>query len=143
MADPRAYPDRPLIGVGVVVRRGGRVLLVRRRRPPRAGEWSLPGGAQRLGERIFETAVREVAEEAGLTIAPRGILDVVDLIARDEGGAVQYHYTLIEVVADWAGGEARAGDDAAAVAWAAPEELERFSLWVETRRIIAKALAAP
>src|SRR3546814_15852361 len=53
------YPNRPLIGVGVVVFKGDRVLLIRRGKPPREGQWSLPGGRQRLGERIAATARRE------------------------------------------------------------------------------------
>src|SRR3546814_8321532 len=55
------YPNRPLIGVGVVVFKGDRVLLIRRGKPPREGQWSLPGGRQRLGERIAATARREMA----------------------------------------------------------------------------------
>ena len=46
----REYPARPIIGVGTVVWHGDRVLLVQRGRPPRQGQWSLPGGAQQLGE---------------------------------------------------------------------------------------------
>src|SRR5690606_38967875 len=44
----REYPAAVRVGVGVVVWRGDRVLLVRRGRPPRQGEWGLPGGGQEL-----------------------------------------------------------------------------------------------
>jgi 8-oxo-dGTP diphosphatase len=37
----RAYPPRPIVGIGVVVLRPGEVLLVRRGKPPRAGVESL------------------------------------------------------------------------------------------------------
>jgi ADP-ribose pyrophosphatase YjhB (NUDIX family) len=47
------YPNRPLVGVGVVAIKDGRVLLIRRAKPPRAGRWSLPGGRQRLGDEIL------------------------------------------------------------------------------------------
>ena len=50
----RRYPRRPIVGVGVVVVRGDRVLLIRRGKPPRQGQWSLPGGAQELGETVEE-----------------------------------------------------------------------------------------
>jgi 8-oxo-dGTP diphosphatase len=139
----REYPDRPLVGVGVVVRRGGAVLLVERAHPPRAGEWSLPGGLQKLGETVFAAAEREVREEAGIDIRIAGIVDVVDLIERDAGGAVRYHFTLIDLVADWLAGEVRAGSDAAAVAWVRPGDLVARGMWTETVRVIGKALAMP
>ena len=65
----REFPDRPIVGVGVVVWRGDRVLLIQRGKAPRQGQWSLPGGAQELGETVVEAAVREVLEETGLAIA--------------------------------------------------------------------------
>ena len=59
----REYPDRPWVGVGVVVWQGDRVLLIRRGRAPRLGQWGLPGGAQSVGETLFEAAAREVLEQ--------------------------------------------------------------------------------
>ena len=65
----RTYPDRPWVGVGVIVVRGTtEVLLIQRAQPPNQGQWTLPGGGQDLGETVFETAVREVYEETGWTI---------------------------------------------------------------------------
>jgi len=137
VAVSRRYPERPFVGVGVVVWRGDEVLLVRRGRPPRQGQWALPGGLQKLGESVFETARREVAEETGLTVETTGLVDVVDSITRDAEGRVEYHYTLVDVAAEWRAGEARAQDDAAAVAWTRPDDLDRFALWRETERVIA------
>ena len=133
------YPDRPLIGVGVVVFKGDRVLLVRRGKPPRRGQWSLPGGRQRLGETVRAAAAREVAEEAGLTIEVTALLDVVDSMTRDEDGSLAYHYTLVDFLAEWRAGAAAAGGDAAEVAWADPDDLAPYDLWDETLRVIALA----
>ncbi len=134
------YPNRPLIGVGVVVFKEDRVLLIRRGKPPREGQWSLPGGRQRLGERIEEAAAREVREEAGLEITVGGLVDVLDSITRDAGGAVQYHYTLVDLMAEWRSGEARAGHDATDTTWADPQDLSGYGLWAETERVIALAI---
>jgi ADP-ribose pyrophosphatase YjhB (NUDIX family) len=136
----RQYPSQPLIGVGVVVWRDDKVLLIRRRKPPRQGEWSLPGGLQKLGETVFEAARREVMEETGVAIRVLDLTDVVDLIERDGvDGPVRYHYTLIDVAAEWLRGEAAPATDAAEVAWAELETLPRYRLWSETERVIRSA----
>lgn len=131
-----------MVGVGAVVWRGGQVLLVRRGRPPKAGQWSLPGGGQQLGETLLEAVAREVREETGLDLLQVQLLTTVDLIDRDLDGRVRYHYTLVDFTAEAAHGEAVAGDDAEAVAWFAPEGLDRLGLWAETLRIIGLAAAA-
>lgn len=110
-----AYPSHPVVGVGAVVWRGDRVLLARRGRPPRQGSWTLPGGKQHLGETVAETARREIREEVGLEIAVADVVAVVDLIERDAQGGIAYHYTVIDVLAEWVSGEAVAGDDVDAV----------------------------
>jgi len=137
----RAYPDRPWVGVGVIVWKGEELLLIRRGRAPRLGQWSLPGGAQGVGETVFETAAREVLEETGLTVEPVEVVTVVDAINRDEEGRVQYHYTLVEVAAEWRAGEAVAGDDALEVRWAGVEEALRLVPWEETDKVIRLAAA--
>jgi ADP-ribose pyrophosphatase YjhB (NUDIX family) len=136
----REYPERPTIGVGVVVLRARETLLVQRSKPPRQGQWSLPGGLQELGETVFETACREVLEETGVAVRALGLIDVIDLIERDPGGgSVHYHYTLVDVAASWVAGDAKAGTDAADVAWADVSDLTRFQLWSETERMIQLA----
>ena len=135
----RAYPDRPVVGVGAVVWRGERVLLVRRGKAPRIGQWSLPGGAQELGESVLEAARREVREETGLELARVELLTVVDSITRDEAGAVRFHYTLVDVWAEAAAGEPRPGDDALETGWFTLDQLEGLGLWEETLRVIRLA----
>ncbi len=137
--DGRYYPSRPWVGVGVVVWKGDEVLLVRRGRPPRQGEWGIPGGAQELGETIFETAKREVAEETGVTIRPLSVLTALDGIQRDPAGRVEFHYTLIEVVAEWVSGEASPRSDVEAVCWMAPSEASKLVAWDATLRVLADA----
>mgnify|MGYP001286975228 FL=1 len=136
----REYPERPLIGVGVVVLGAENVLMVQRSKPPRLGGWSLPGGAQKLGETVFETAIREVREETSIDVEIVGLIDVVDSIHRDKVGAVQYHYTLVDVLARSIGGELAAGDDAFDAEWIATHDISGMELWSETKRIIQLAI---
>lgn len=139
------YPKRPVVGVGVVILRRNtqgqtEVLMIRRGKAPRRGQWSIPGGRQLLGESLEAAAHREVQEETGLDIANLRLLDAVDSITRDDAGAVEYHYSLIDFAADWHAGEARAGSDAAEVAWMTQEALDGLDLWQETRRMIDRAV---
>ncbi len=137
----REYPDRPIAGVGAVVIADNRVLLVRRAAAPRAGDWSLPGGAQEIGETHAEACAREVREETGLEIEILGLVDAVDSIARDASGRVQYHYLLVDLLARPSGGALKAGSDVADVRWFAPEDVFALPLWSETARVIRKGLA--
>jgi len=134
--DRREYPERPWVGVGIVVWKGGEVLLVKRGRNPRKGEWSIPGGGQSLGETVFEAAIREVGEETGLVIRPTGIITVVDSILRDAEERPQFHYTLVEINAEWVDGEACAADDVDDVRWVMPAVAGDLVRWDETLRVI-------
>ncbi len=133
----REYPPRPIIGIGVAVLRPGAALLVRRGNPPNKGAWSLPGGAQELGETAEQAARRELKEETGLEVGNLLLAAVVDSLTPDPQGRLRFHYTIIDYAALFQGGEARAGGDITEVAWASFDELDRFSLWVEARRVIA------
>ncbi len=135
----RDYPDRPFVGVGTVVLRGDKVLLVRRAKPPSQGHWSIPGGAQHIGESVAEAALREVREETGLDVDLVEQIAVIDSIRRDEAGWVLFHYTLIDFVALWRSGEPVAGDDASEVIWAPIARIGDYGMWDETERIIRLA----
>ena len=82
----REYPARPIVGIGIVVIKGDTVLLVRRGKPPNIGSWTLPGGAQELGETTEEAARRELLEETGLEVGKLHFAATVDNIRRDEAG---------------------------------------------------------
>lgn len=135
----REFPTRPWVGVGAVIFRDDCVLLARRGKPPRLGAWSLPGGAQHLGEGAMECARRELLEETGIEAGPLVLADVIDAVNRDPDGRVRHHYTIIDYCGHWAAGEARPGDDVAEIAWAAPRELPAYALTREALAVIEKA----
>lgn len=136
----REYPARPFVGVGAVIFRDDRVLLIQRGKAPRIGQWSLPGGMQETGETVREAAAREVMEETSIEAEIRGLIDVVDSIQHDDEGRVRLHYTLVDVWGEWRAGDPVAGDDAMAAAWRALPEIEGLRLWSETVRIIREAM---
>lgn len=139
MTDPRAYPARPIVAVGGIVWKGDDVLLIRRARPPRAGEWSLPGGAQETGETLEEALHREIREETGIEMQVVSLLTVVDAIFPDEEGRARHHYTLIDYTCLWEAGEPRPGGDEKEALWISPQRLEMLALWSKTREVIAQS----
>jgi ADP-ribose pyrophosphatase YjhB (NUDIX family) len=134
----RQYPDRPWIGIGCLAFRGEDVLLVRRGRPPLMGEWSVPGGAQHLGETAEEAARRELREETGVEVGSLSLAVAVDIIQRDESGAIRFHYTILDFAGRWRSGEPVAGDDVTEARFFAPGELPSLNLWDEALRAIAE-----
>ncbi|MFI0411076.1 NUDIX hydrolase [Actinomadura sp. 3N508] len=105
--------------VGGIVRDGdGRLLMVRRGRPPGEGLWSIPGGRVEPGEDDPAAVARELKEETGLDVVARGKVGSVERPG-PEGVVYEIHDYAAAVI----GGILRAGDDASEVRWIPPEEL--------------------
>jgi ADP-ribose pyrophosphatase YjhB (NUDIX family) len=137
----RRYPASPRVGIGIVLVRGDQCLLIRRARPPAAGAWSLPGGAQMLGETAEACARRELREETGLTAGEMVLVGHADSIHHDAAGRIEYHYTILDFAARYEGGTPVAGDDAAEFVWARAQDFDRFSLWAPARAVALKAFS--
>jgi ADP-ribose pyrophosphatase YjhB (NUDIX family) len=133
----REYPSAPITGVGAVIIKNGRVLLIERGQEPLKGEWSLPGGALELGETLTDGVMREVREETGLLVEPLAVVEVFDRIARDDQGRVRYHYVLVDFLCRVTGGTLVCASDAAAARWATQEELAPIPEF--TAQVIRKA----
>ena len=139
--EKREYPDRPYVGVGVIVFRDQEVLLVKRNKEPNKGQWSIPGGKQMIGETVAEAAQRELLEETGVKVDSLLLVDVVDSIIPDAEKKIKYHYTLVDYMGQWLSGESRPGDDAQEVRWVLLNEISAYSLLEKTMNIIQKAAA--
>jgi 8-oxo-dGTP diphosphatase len=106
--------------VGAIVHdAGGRLLVIRRGRPPGEGLWSLPGGRVEPGESDAEALVRELAEETGLRVEAGPLVGRVE--RPGPGGGLTYD--IYDYAATVTGGTLAAGDDASDARWTAPEEL--------------------
>jgi 8-oxo-dGTP diphosphatase len=135
----REYPARPIVGVGVIVLKADSVLLVRRGKPPNAGSWTLPGGAQEAGETAEEAGRRELLEETGITVGKLHFAAHVDNIRRDALGRVQFHYTILDFAGCWESGEPVPASDVSEAVWAPLDRLDDYHLWHEAHRVIAIA----
>lgn len=127
-----------IVGVGAVVFRGDEALLIKRGKPPFMGRWSIPGGKLHFGERLEDAVAREVMEETGVSIRIGGLIGVFEAIPGAHA-EIDRHIVMVDYWAEWAAGEAIAGDDAAAAEFLPlGEALARVS-WDETRTAIAMA----
>ena len=139
MTDDRRYPKRPLVGVGALIFRRGRVLMAQRGKEPLKGWWSLPGGALESGELLDDAVRREVLEETSLIVEPVEVFEIFERIMKDAAGLVEYHYVLIDYICRVIGGEPCAGDDVCRVAWMRPEELRNLQITEGTLGVIERA----
>ena len=135
----REYPERPMVGVGGVVIRDQRALLIRRGSAPLEGEWSIPGGMLEIGETILDGVQRELLEETAIEVKVLDLIEVFERLTRDEAGKLKYHFVILDYLCEAVRGEARAGSDVTDVAWARAEELDAYSLTTTATRVIQKA----
>ncbi len=136
----REYPDRPFVGVGAVVVDGGRVLIVRRKHEPLAGQWSIPGGGVEVGETLEACVAREILEETGLEVAVGPVVEVLDRITRDEKGRVLYHFVLVDYLCWVSGGTLRPASDVLDACFVEPSALDADGVAGFTARVVGRAL---
>jgi len=135
----RTYPTRPYLAVSAAIFRDGRVLIVRRARPPAHGLYTLPGGGVELGETLEGAIIREVREETGLEIAPLALVGFREAIARDDAGRVERHFVILPFAARWVGGEIALSEELAEAHWRKLDELTGLKTTEGLAEIIAAA----
>jgi 8-oxo-dGTP diphosphatase len=132
----REYPDHPRVGVGAVVLREGRILLVRRGATPARGLWAIPGGGLRLGETLQEGAEREILEETGIVIRAGAPVFTCDSFEKDGEGRFRFHYVIVDMIADYVSGDAKAADDALEARWISPAEIQNLPATKTTLKLL-------
>ena len=141
----REYPKAPILAVGVIIHRGTtagckQIALIRRDKAPAKGLWTFPGGAVELGETVRDAARREAWEETGLEVQLGEVAVVLDHIARDAAGRVQYHYVIIDFYAEPMGGDLQPGTDVSDVRWASLEDLDDLGMTEKAEEIARQLL---
>ena len=132
-------PARPVVGVGAVIVHEGRVVLIRRGKPPLKGRWIVPGGTVEWGETLEEALVREVREETGLEVRPREVVAVLDRIDRQAAG-VESHFVIVDYLCEWLSGTPQAASDAEAVALVEVGDLPGYDLPPKALEVVAEGL---
>lgn len=127
----------PVVGVSTLIENDGKVLLVRRARPPFQGAWAFPGGKVGYGERLADAAAREVREETGIIVAIGDQIDQAEILPGHENAGLDHHYVLIVFAGTVIGGTLGAADDAADARWFARSELTSLTMTADTARVLA------
>lgn len=137
----RRHPAHPLVCVGGVVvdDAGEHVVLIQRGQPPLQGTWSIPGGVVEVGETLDAAVVREVREETGLDVTVGPLIEVLERIHRDEDGAVEYHYVILDYLCRPVGGTLACASDALDACWVRPADLDRYHPTAKVRDVVARA----
>lgn len=138
----RTYPTRPYLAVSAAIFRDGRVLIVRRARPPAHGLHTLPGGGVELGETLEQAVIREVREETGLAIAPLELVGFRQAIVRDAAGRVERHFVILPFAARWLEGEISLNEELAEAHWRQPAELAGLKTTEGLEQIVTAAARA-
>jgi 8-oxo-dGTP diphosphatase len=135
----RTYPTRPYLAVSAAIFRDGRVLLVRRARPPAHGLYTLPGGGVELGETLEEAIIREVREETALEVRPVALAGYRQAIARDAKGDVERHFVILPFAARWISGEVSLNEELAEAHWLLPDDLAGLTTTEGLPQVVAAA----
>jgi len=134
----RLYPDQPVVGVGSVIVKDGKLVLIKRGNEPSKGKWSIPGGHVELGECLETAVIRETKEETCLDADNPRLVDVVDNVDLDEQGKIKYHYVIVDYLVHVKSGDIQAASDAAELRWVPFGEVENYNLTASFRVFFTK-----
>jgi 8-oxo-dGTP diphosphatase len=102
----------PKVGITMMVFKGDKVLLGKRKGSHGAGEWAFPGGSMEYMETIAQTVKREIAEEVGIEASEPEFVRLCNL--RDYPPK---HFIDIAVKMNWISGEPKVLEPEKAECW--------------------------
>jgi 8-oxo-dGTP diphosphatase len=139
MADARSYPERPFLAASAAIVRDGKILVVRRARPPANGLYTLPGGVVEVGETLIEAVAREVREETTLEIEPVALAGFRENIVRDADSRVERHFIILCFASRWRAGDPVLNEELSEARWLDPAELAGLPTTPGLAEIVAAA----
>ena len=139
MTDARTYPQRPFLAVSAAIVRDGKILVVRRARPPAHGVYTLPGGVVEVGETLAEAVAREVREETGMAVEPMALAGFRETVVRDAQDRVERHFVILCFAARWQAGEPVLNEELSEAHWLDPADLAGLQTTPGLAGIVAAA----
>lgn len=124
MSQPHYTP-----AVSVALRRGDRLLLVRRGQEPSRGLYAFPGGRVEPGETLAEAAARELMEETGLLADD--LTPLCEFLF--DGKTARFRLQVFSGV--WVGGEPVADTDAEHAAFFTLAQMEELAITLSTLEV--------
>jgi 8-oxo-dGTP diphosphatase len=100
--------------------------------------WAVPGGAIEAGETLAAAAEREVREETGVVVRAGRPVHAFDVLSRGPSGEIEHHYVVVDLVAEYVGGEPVAGDDAVDAAWVRVKDFGALAVSDETAHLVRR-----
>jgi len=129
----------PRLGVGVLVFRDQRFLLIRRGQEPYLGQWTPPGGKVENGETVVQAGQRELLEECGIYADRYRFVDYFEFIDKDNP-RFPYHYVVLDFIAEYESGDLQIGSDVLDAAWFRSAEVAAAAVTPATKVLIKKAM---
>ena len=95
--------ERPKVGVGVILVKDNKVLLLKRKNAHGKGTWGFPGGHLELHEEFADCVKREVEEETGITVSNIRFAGLTNDLFKKENK----HYITVFMLCSWESGKAQ------------------------------------
>jgi 8-oxo-dGTP diphosphatase len=141
VSDGRSYPTRPILAVSAAIIRDGKVLIVRRARPPAGGLYTLPGVGVEVGETLVAAVVREVSEETALTVEPVALAGYREAIVHAADGRIERHFVILPFATRWVAGEPVLNEELSEAMWRDPSDIAGLTTTAGLAEIVANAMA--